>query len=976
MIMRFYIPLFVLILVVLPSSVNNVFGQNPETLQQNVVFRSKVCFTDLVEYDKLYPELKPQGRRIKNILEWVPTKAIDPAEIVYTAPSLKNGTVPEAKDPSPEPEADFQALDDSGGSIPPDVNGAVGPHHLMVTLNTDTRIMDKEGNVLYTIGTGAFWQGIPGAGGVFDPKIYYDPLDDRWIYTMPSSSDPATTRLMVAVSETSDPTGNWYRYSFDADPNDELWFDYPDFGFNKKWVVITGNMASSLPQHAVVFIFNKQDLYEFAFEIDYSRIEVFDGFTLIPAVTLDEEEEDVYMVNHAGGNVGGYGYLKLRKVTGDVSDPQIEDIGLSGIPHPWNEWSYFENGDFAPQLGSDEKINTVDARFQNMVFRNNKLWCVHHIYLPAEDPTYSAVQWWELATDGTILQWGREDGGEQGMSYAFASIAVNALEDVMIGYGSFSEEQYASSSYSFRYGDDPPNTLRSRYQFKDGLAPYYKTFGGNRNRWGDYTATCVDPINDLDFWTIQEYAEVPAGQDEWGTWWAKVNVETKPQAQFTSNIDVVPVGSGVDFQDLSKFEPDSWLWTFEGGTPSVSTEQNPQQIFYNEEGFYNVTLIASNAHGADTLTIENVINANTTILPAVDFTVSDSIPCMGDTVVFEDVTVYNPVTWLWEFTPDYVTFVDGSDETSEQPQVVFDFPFNYDVKLTATNNNGSSFLVKESAVKAGGEPLPIEENFESFSLDRMGWTVENPDGEVSWEITTAEGTEPGGLAAFVNIKEYNGLEERDRLVSPPMNFYAFKDVSLTFQYAYSQRFAQYTDSLIIHLSDDCGASWIRLLALGEDGSGNFATAGPMMDAFIPQGPNDWCGSPDNPECISLDLSDWSGQTNIRIAFESYNGFGNNIYIDNLVVEGTVIRVQENSKNTSLRVYPNPSKGNVAVVPSFSSERAILEVFDIRGTLAYTDVLKIRQDRILNLNIEHLKSGIYLIVIKGDELQQTARILIN
>jgi hypothetical protein len=60
--------------------------------------------------------------------------------------------------------------------------------------------------------------------------------------------------------------------------------------------------------------------------------------------------------------------------------------------------------------------------------------------------------------------------------------------------------------------------------FKAGEATYFKTFSGSRNRWGDYSNTVVDPANDTDFWTIQEYAATPPGDgfDRWGTWWAKV----------------------------------------------------------------------------------------------------------------------------------------------------------------------------------------------------------------------------------------------------------------------------------------------------------------------------------------------------------------------------------------------------------------------------------------------------------------------
>src|SRR5262249_13985626 len=47
-----------------------------------------------------------------------------------------------------------------------------------------------------------------------------------------------------------------------------------------------------------------------------------------------------------------------------------------------------------------------------------------------------------------------------------------------------------------------------------------------RNRWGDYSATVVDPVNDTDFWTLQEFAAIPVGlganRDRWGTWWANV----------------------------------------------------------------------------------------------------------------------------------------------------------------------------------------------------------------------------------------------------------------------------------------------------------------------------------------------------------------------------------------------------------------------------------------------------------------------
>ena len=55
------------------------------------------------------------------------------------------------------------------------------------------------------------------------------------------------------------------------------------------------------------------------------------------------------------------------------------------------------------------------------------------------------------------------------------------------------------------------------------------------------------------------------------------------------------------------------------------------------------------------------------------------------------------------------------------------------------------------------------------------------------------------FSSYVNIKNYNGFEERDRLISPLINFYYHKDITLSFNYAYAQRIESLTDSLIVYL---------------------------------------------------------------------------------------------------------------------------------------------------------------------------------
>ncbi|HIN39685.1 MAG TPA: T9SS type A sorting domain-containing protein, partial [Flavobacteriales bacterium] len=74
-----------------------------------------------------------------------------------------------------------------------------------------------------------------------------------------------------------------------------------------------------------------------------------------------------------------------------------------------------------------------------------------------------------------------------------------------------------------------------------------------------------------------------------------------PAADFLASITSVNVGGAIDFLDLSQNNPTSWTWLFDGGTPAFETDQNPIGIIYNTAGVYDVTLIAANALGSDTL---------------------------------------------------------------------------------------------------------------------------------------------------------------------------------------------------------------------------------------------------------------------------------------------------------------------------------------------------------------------------------------
>ncbi len=95
----------------------------------------------------------------------------------------------------------------------------------------------------------------------------------------------------------------------------------------------------------------------------------------------------------------------------------------------------------------------------------------------------------------------------------------------------------------------------------------------------------------------------------------------KPQAlyaNFNSSTPKIIKGDTVTYTDKSTDNPTSWLWTFEGGTPASSSEQNPS-VRYDSIGYYKVSLIASNANGSDSITKNNYTSVSST-LPLVALT--------------------------------------------------------------------------------------------------------------------------------------------------------------------------------------------------------------------------------------------------------------------------------------------------------------------------------------------------------------------
>ena len=140
--------------------------------------------------------------------------------------------------------------------------------------------------------------------------------------------------------------------------------------------------------------------------------------------------------------------------------------------------------------------------------------------------------------------------------------------------------------------------------------------------------------------------------------------EKEPVAEFTASETLITPGCAVNFTDESVCEVSSWQWTFEGGTPAYSAEQNPQGITWSNPGTYSVILTANNSWGSDTETKTGYITVSDNALPEVEFFAVDSVTCTGGTIIIHDYSGVCPESWLWEISPASFEFVNGTGTNS------------------------------------------------------------------------------------------------------------------------------------------------------------------------------------------------------------------------------------------------------------------------------------------------------------------------
>ena len=358
----------------------------------------------------------------------------------------------------------FSGSMDGNRQVDPQI--AVGGNYVMEASNSGLLIFTKDGTFVQGVSQKCFNQGI-------DPKLFFDLHNRRFVFDLWWYYDAAKRKpVNIAVSESDNPTGAWNIYPVSR--TEEV--DGGGLGYSKKWI------AYSYPGgEENTFVMKTEELNAGK----PATVFHFKG-SLGHPVWVQDDIEDLYFFD-----IEDEGNFTIRKVSADKAGNPVCTV-VSRKPHGL---AYIDYPPVSAQKGTDQKVSSGDRNPKNLVFQNGCIWFSQAVLCEGR----SAVQWHQVrAKDGKIIQTGLLRSSES--NFIQTTIAVNAKEDVLVGFQEVNERSFISPRFAFRKGGDKKGTLRPMVSLGEGKGATDGT------SWGDYSGSIVDGDNLRDLWTIQSIA--------------------------------------------------------------------------------------------------------------------------------------------------------------------------------------------------------------------------------------------------------------------------------------------------------------------------------------------------------------------------------------------------------------------------------------------------------------------------------------
>ena len=437
-------------------------------------------------------------------------------------------------------------------AFPPDDDGAVGPTQYVIAVNNRIVSFNKTTGVadgVLNATTNTFFTNVRNGSSTSDPQIRFDRTTNRWFVTIINVATNQNRWLL----EVSDAASNgvisgstvWTGYFVQPSTlspvpanNTTMFSDYPTLGIdaNALYVGLDEFAGSGQPfQQCDALVIRKSSvltggpIVATAFRALMSAPSVggdYSGpFAPRGVDSVEPGTNEGYLIGSDGNSYGNFWLVRIANPGGTPSIsqqmiPVLAENLSRPVVHPGNTggyWGYLDN---------------LDDRYFQATIRNQQLWTVHNIDVDntgVSEGTYngdtrSAARWYHLnvpvnsgtpmiVQSGTIFTASASDDSLQ-KQYFVPSLTISGQGHVAMGYSTAGSSNFVNAEVVGRLATDPLGTMQSPVQVTSNTANTYNPTGdpggvsaGRPRRWGDYSQTTLDPIDDMTMWTVQQFVD-------------------------------------------------------------------------------------------------------------------------------------------------------------------------------------------------------------------------------------------------------------------------------------------------------------------------------------------------------------------------------------------------------------------------------------------------------------------------------------